>query len=64
MAEIPDLDRALRYMDVDKGCGFQVPAWDYAHRLRGTDFEQMRADWEAICRLLTRAREAREKRNG
>jgi hypothetical protein len=63
MSDMPDLDRALRYLEVEGKTGFQVPAWDYAHRVRGIDMQQMRDDWAALVRLLERARENRDKRD-
>lgn len=56
---LPDLDRAVRLigrLDMKApGCGAIYHAWEYANRLRGADYDEMRDDWEALRRLVDRA---------
>lgn len=64
-AALPDLDRAarlIRRLDMKApGCGAIYRAWEYANRLRGHDYDEMRDDWAALKRLVERAVMNREE---
>lgn len=62
MAREPSLDDALYLVEahVKTGCMHPWAAFDYAHRVKGMDFDRMKRGWEFIVAGL-KARAARRK---
>lgn len=53
---LSDVERLLRLVDrLGPRSGAIHYAFEYANRLRGWDFDEMAADWQAVVRLAEKA---------